>query len=141
MPNASIHRNLPARRSILSTGLFAFTLLGLIAIGSAWGAGWIDPHRVRLHFSEPYRLACALAQKDPEVSEAIGNVRQIGWLPQGRLQRNGDQGSCELQLPITGERAAGQLEARLEMREGRWFWVWVNLRMPNGDLLVVAPES
>ena len=87
---------------------------------------------------EADELASGLAVDDPLIRESIGTVQSVGWLPRGKLELDGSDGSCELSVPIEGERDRAQLEARLVRRGGVWFWEWANLRTTDGQLLTLS---
>ncbi|MDQ7088123.1 MAG: cytochrome c oxidase assembly factor Coa1 family protein [Acidobacteriota bacterium] len=93
-----------------------------------------SPGALRLRFSEPYRLATALAGRHPLVMQHLGVVEGYGP-PGGQL--DGAGGWCELRLWVQGSRADGRLEVRLDRRGGQWFWGWANLRLEDGQLITL----
>ncbi len=124
------------RLLLVLAGLFA--VVGGLAFGIGWALDLVHPTDIRLRFSEPYRLACALAEHDPQVQAHLGAIDGYGWLPRGDLQVAGREGWCELEMTVRGRDASARLESRLVRRGGTWFWEWANLRLDDGTLITLA---
>ena len=53
------------------------------------------------HHSDVYQQAMAMAEKNPQVRERIGEPIQSAWLISGNLNVNGSTGNANISIPIS----------------------------------------
>jgi hypothetical protein len=70
--------------------------------------------------SDVYKQAMAQAAASEPVRAQIGNPIKADWLIAGELKVNGDRGSANLSIPISGSRGRGTIRAVASKSGGVW---------------------
>ena len=72
--------------------------------------------------AEPYRVPLARALAHPEVTAALGQPIEEGWLPKGNISMDGRSGNADLGIPISGPRGEATISVLATRRAGVWHY-------------------
>jgi hypothetical protein len=93
--------------------------------------------------SDVYKQAMAQAAANEQVHTQIGDPIKADWLISGELKVNGDSGSANLSIPISGSRGRGTIRAVASKSGGVWRFSFLQVvvegRRASIDLLPAAP--
>src|SRR5882757_1484470 len=93
--------------------------------------------------SDVYKQAMAQAAANEQVHTQIGDPIKADWLIAGQLKVNGDSGSANLSIPISGSRGRGTIRAVASKSGGVWRFSCLRVVVEGHrsviDLLRVAP--
>lgn len=70
--------------------------------------------------SDVYKQAIAVAARNAQVRERIGETIQADWLISGQLNVSGSTGNANLSIPISGSRGQGKILAVAYKSGGVW---------------------
>ncbi|MGH8025835.1 MAG: cytochrome c oxidase assembly factor Coa1 family protein [Pseudoxanthomonas sp.] len=70
--------------------------------------------------SDAYSHSLQQAQRNPAVVAALGDPVKDGWLVMGNISVNGPTGEANLQIPISGPKAEGDLYVEATKSQGQW---------------------
>ncbi len=70
--------------------------------------------------SDVVQEALARAERDPQVTAALGTPLEVGWLPVGSINTSNGSGSADVTLPVSGPRGSGEMLVQAVRREGVW---------------------
>ena len=73
-----------------------------------------------LKSSEPYQHALEVARADAEVKQSLGEPIEPGWMIQGSINLNNDDGNCDFQFPVSGPDGSGTLFVEATKTDGVW---------------------
>ena len=90
--------------------------LGLIVIvgGTFWGIQSL------IKGAGGYQLTMETLRASPEVKEVFGEPLEEGFMPMGSVETSGGQGRSDLQISISGPKAAGWAYSRAIKEFGTW---------------------
>ncbi len=118
-------------------------VLVMVAAGAAliWLVG------AALGEADAYQEPLRRAQASSEVRALLGEPVEAGWLPQGQIRFNNQEGGeATLSIPLHGPRGEAVIEVRAEKRKGDEDWIYSRLEVvPAGggtpiDLRLPASE-
>ena len=93
--------------------------LGLAILGGFVFAVFMFVIRM-MHSSGSYREAMARATQDPTLIAAIGTPIEEGFMMTGKISENGETGSADLTIPLSGPNGAAKLHLRASKSAGVW---------------------
>src|SRR4051812_21569528 len=70
--------------------------------------------------TDAYKDAVATAQHDPRVIAALGTPIETGFIAGGNVNVNGDSGTAQLDIPISGPKGKGKIHAVADKSSGKW---------------------
>ncbi|MBV9128516.1 MAG: hypothetical protein JO117_10575 [Verrucomicrobia bacterium] len=86
--------------------------------------------------SDAYKTALARAQADPRVIEALGTPILAGWAVTGSVNVNPAGGNADLNIPISGPKGAGAIDAHATKDNGAWNYSKLTVQIKNtGDVI------
>jgi hypothetical protein len=93
--------------------------------------------------SDVYKQAMAVAAANEQVRAQIGDPIKADWLIAGELKVNGDRGSANLSIPVSGSRGRGTIRAVASKSNGVWHFICLQVvvqgHRPAIDLLPSVP--
>jgi len=94
--------------------------------------------------SDVYKEAMAKAAASEQVHAQIGDPIKADWLISGELRVNGDSGSANLSIPISGSQGRGTIRAVASKSGGVWQFSCLQVVVAGHrsaiDLLAVVPS-
>ena len=82
--------------------------------------------------SDAYQHSLQQAQRSPAAIAALGEPMKPGWLVMGNINVNGPSGDANLQIPLTGPKANGDLFVEAKKSTGEWNYQTLVLQLDNG---------
>ncbi len=99
-----------------------FSAIVLICIGSivifVFGA---------MRSSEPYKMAVAEVQTNPQAERALGVPVEVGWYVAGSINTSGSSGNASLEIPVSGSRDRGTLYVEAYKSSAGWHFTRLEL--------------
>lgn len=83
--------------------------------------------------SEPYKHGVAQAQSLPAVQQALGEPIEPGWLITGSINISGNDGECDIVVPLSGPEGSGQLYVKADKRAGKWSYDVLEVHLDSTD--------
>jgi len=75
--------------------------------------------------SQPYQDGIEAANRNVEVTRALGNPVEPGWPTSGSLSLNGLSGDADLRIPVHGPEGRGTLYVAGRRENGQWnYWTF-----------------
>src|SRR2546421_2394357 len=115
-------------------------VLGIIAVVGLAGigiAGYYGYHyaQERLKSSEPYKVALAALQANPEAAEKLGAIKETGF-PIGSFHEDANgTGAAAYKISVTGTKTTGDYVVVLARRQAKWSLVTGKLTLADGDVI------
>ncbi|MCH9649321.1 MAG: cytochrome c oxidase assembly factor 1 family protein [Deltaproteobacteria bacterium] len=91
--------------------------------------------------SDVYRDALALAETHPLVIESLGEPIATGWQFQGSVNLEGNRGTADFSVPISGPKGSGRLYVEAEKRVGEWSYHRLEIELEDGSRLQLLEDS
>lgn len=95
--------------------------------------------------SDVYKQAMAQAATNPQVREKIGEPIKPDWLISGELHVNGNSGSANMIIPISGPQGRARIHAVAQKIGGVWRFTCLRVDLANQaadiDLLTSQPPE
>ncbi|MCB1560130.1 MAG: hypothetical protein KDI75_03380 [Xanthomonadales bacterium] len=104
-------------RPMIKWGLLAAGLLLVLMLGMA-GAAWYGLKALADH--ETVDMALQHVRSDMPLREALGEPIEAGMLFSGSFRVNGNNGSADYSVDITGSRGTGRMYVDAVKRLGAW---------------------
>lgn len=82
--------------------------------------------------SDAYQHSLQQAQRNPAAIAALGEPMKPGWLVMGNINVNGPSGNANLQIPLAGPKASGDLFVEAKKSAGAWSYQSLVLQLDNG---------
>ncbi|MET1162961.1 MAG: cytochrome c oxidase assembly factor Coa1 family protein [Pseudoxanthomonas sp.] len=82
--------------------------------------------------SDAYQQPLQRAQRNPAVIAALGEPIEPGWLVMGNINVNGPSGDADLQIPLIGSRASGDLFVEAKKSAGAWRYQTLVVQVDDG---------
>ena len=70
--------------------------------------------------SDPYQIALGRAKASAEVMRALGTPVEEGFLTQGQIKLQNNDGNANFQIPISGPSGSGTIHVVAVKRGGTW---------------------
>lgn len=115
--------------------------LGLILIGVAVIGGIFLVAMSALKSSEVYKGALDRARSNPEAVAALGEPIKDGWLVQGNVNFSGQSGTANLQIPVSGPKNSGTIQARATYEGSAWMYERLDLVVKSGETISLLDRS
>jgi TonB family protein len=109
--------------------------LGLILVGVAVIGGIFLVAMSALKSSDVYKGALERARSNPEAVAALGEPIKDGWLVQGNVNFSGQSGAANLQIPVSGPKNSGTIQARAVYEGGAWMYERLDLVVGSGETI------
>lgn len=109
--------------------------LGLILVGVAVLGGLFFVGMSAMKSSEVYRGAMERVRSNPEARVALGEPIKDGWLVQGNVNFSGGSGTANLQIPVSGPKNSGTVQARAVYESGAWMYERLDLVVGGGETI------
>ena len=109
--------------------------LGLILVGVAALGGIFFIAMSALKSSDVYKGALERARSNPEAVAALGEPIKDGWLVQGNVDFSGQSGTANLQIPVSGPKNSGKIQARAIFESGAWMYERLDLVVESGETI------
>lgn len=94
-----------------------------------------------IHSSDPYRMTVAEVRDHPRLERRFGTpVEPSGWLTLGNVQIHGNTGWADLRFDVTGPLGTGEVYAELELADGVWRFIALNVTGENGHTVVLVGD-
>jgi hypothetical protein len=107
-----------------------------------FGVGVIALISTTFHHSDVYQQAMVRTGSNLQVREQIGEPIHAGWIIVGDLKLNGETGSANFSIPISGPRGKGRIHV-VAQKSGVWRFtclqVYVEGLPGTIDLLSIQP--
>lgn len=90
-----------------------------------------------------FKVSLHLIQKDQEITAAIGQPIQTGFVFSGDVHTKGSTGEAKISYPIKGPRGSGQAEVEASQSAGEWKFtrIRVHLKKSKQTIEVAPPRS
>jgi len=82
--------------------------------------------------SDAYQYPLQQARRSPAAIAALGEPMDPGWLVMGNINVNGPSGDANLQIPLTGPKASGDLFVEAKKSAGAWSYQTLVLQLDEG---------
>ena len=82
--------------------------------------------------SDAYQHPLQQAQRSPAAIAALGEPIRPGWLVTGNISVNGPSGEANLQIPLDGPKASGDLFVEAKKSAGAWSYQTLVLQLDGG---------
>lgn len=82
--------------------------------------------------SDAYQQPLQRAQRSPAVTAALGEPVTAGWLVMGNIEVNGPSGEANLQIPLSGPTAKGDLFVEAKKSAGAWTYHVLVVQVGDG---------
>ena len=82
--------------------------------------------------SDAYQHPLQQAQRSPAAIAALGEPIRPGWLVMGNISVNGPSGEANLQIPLDGPKASGDLFVEAKKSAGAWSYQNLVLQLDGG---------
>lgn len=105
-------------------------LVVLLMIAAAMALVWMIG--AAIGSAEAYQEPLRRAQVSTEVRALLGEPIEAGWLPQGQVSVNGNDGKAQLSIPISGPRGSAVIEVQADKQGGEWRYQRIEV-MPAED--------
>jgi TonB family protein len=115
--------------------------LGLILIAVAVGAGIFFFAMSALKSSDVYKGALDRARSNPEAVAALGEPIKDGWLVQGNVNFSGGSGTANLQIPVSGPKKSGTIQARAVYEGDAWMYERLDLVVEGGETISLLDRA
>lgn len=109
--------------------------LGLILAGVAVLGGLFFVGMSALKSSEVYKGALERTRSNPEARAALGEPIKDGWLVQGNVNFSGGSGTANLQIPVSGPKKSGTIQARAVYEGDAWMYERLDLVVDGGETI------
>lgn len=110
--------------------------LGVILVGVAIIGGIFLVAMSALKSSEVYKGALERARSNPEAAAALGGLPiNDGWLVQGNVNFSGGSGTANLQIPVSGPKKSGTIQARAVYEGDAWMYERLDLVVEGGETI------
>jgi len=109
--------------------------LGLILAGVAVIGGIFLVAMSAMKSSDVYKGALQRARSNPEALAALGEPIKDGWLVQGNVNFSGQGGTANLQIPVSGPKKSGTIQARAVYEGGAWMYERLDLVVEGGETI------
>lgn len=109
--------------------------LGLILAGVAVLGGIFLVAMSAMKSSDVYKGALERARSNPEARAALGEPIKDGWLVQGNVNFSGGSGTANLQIPVSGPKNSGTLQARAVYEGDAWMYERLDLVVDGGQTI------
>jgi TonB family protein len=109
--------------------------LGLILIAVAVIGGIFLVAMSAMKSSDVYKGALDRARSNPEAVAALGEPIKDGWLVQGNVNFSGQGGTANLQIPVSGPKNSGTIQARAIYEGGAWMYERLDLAVKSGETI------
>lgn len=109
--------------------------LSLILIAVAVGAGIFFFAMSALKSSDVYKGALERTRSNPEARAALGEPIKDGWLVQGNVNFSGGSGTANLQIPVSGPKKSGTIQARAVYEGDAWMYERLDLVVDGGETI------
>ena len=81
----------------------------------------------------PYQEGLALAERHPQVIEALGNPVEPGWLLSGNVNISGSSGEADFSVPLKGPEGKGTLYIKATKETDEWTVHLAEVKVDGGD--------
>src|SRR5215212_2773972 len=109
--------------------------LGLILAGVAVIGGIFLIAMSAMKSSDVYKGALERARSNPEAVAALGEPIKDGWFVQGNVSSSGQSGTANLQIPVSGPKNSGTIQARAVYEGGAWMYERLDLLVGSGETI------
>ena len=109
--------------------------LGLILVGVAVIGGIFLIAMSAMKSSDVYKGALERARSNPEAVAALGEPIKDGWLVQGNVNFAGHSGTANLQIPVSGPKKSGTIQARATYEGSAWMYERLDLVVESGETI------
>lgn len=82
--------------------------------------------------SDAYQQPLQRVQHSPAAIAALGEPMKPGWLVMGNINVNGPSGDANLQIPLIGPKASGDLFVEAKKSAGQWSYQTMALQLDEG---------
>lgn len=109
------------KRALGCKVLMALGAIALVGVGVGFGGFWLMILRPK--WSEPYRMAFQLVQKDPQVQQALGQpIQEAYWYlpPSGQMELQDGQGRAFYIFDVKGPNGIGHVRVEARCIDGIW---------------------
>lgn len=91
--------------------------------------------------SDAYKESLAMAQFNPEVTEALGNPVKAGMFVSGNVNVSGSTGRAAIHYSISGPKGKGVVDVEGDKHAGTWNWTLMQVKLQDGRTvnLIEAP--
>jgi hypothetical protein len=112
--------------ALLAAGLVAVVVLAVVIVLGVFGV---------MRSSDVYREALTRAQASDAVRRELGEPIEPGWYVMGNIDVNNDSGRADLQIPVSGPKGSGTVEATATKRNGVWIYSRLGVELESGKWL------
>lgn len=85
--------------------------------------------------SDVYKGALEKARSNPEAVAALGEPIKDGWLVQGNVNFSGQNGTANIQIPVSGPKSSGTIQARATYEGDAWVYERLDLFVKSGETI------
>jgi TonB family protein len=115
--------------------------LSLILVGVAVIGGIFLIAMSALKSSDVYKGALERARSNPEAVAALGEPIKDGWLVQGNVNFTGQSGTANLQIPVSGPKKSGTIQARATYEGSAWMYERLDLVVESGETISLLDRA
>ncbi|HEV7891324.1 MAG TPA: cytochrome c oxidase assembly factor Coa1 family protein [Pyrinomonadaceae bacterium] len=115
--------------------------LGLILAGVAVIGGIFLVAMSAMKSSDVYKGALDRARSNPEAVAALGEPIKDGWLVQGNVNFSGGSGTANLQIPVSGPKKSGTIQARAVYEGDAWMYERLDLIVEGGGTISLLDRA
>jgi len=80
------------------------------------------------------------ANRNPEVTAALGSPVTPGTMLSGSVENSGNSGSAEFTIPLKGPKGEGSLEVHATMKGGKWTFDWLVANVGGRSIDLLAGD-
>lgn len=89
--------------------------------------------------SDVFGAAMDHVREEPAAVQALGEPIERGWLIQGNLSFENDEGEVDMSFPLSGPNGSGRLHVDGTKTGGEWRFRQIVLEMDDGRSIPVEP--
>lgn len=115
---------------MLPVGCLGVILAGVALLGVLFFIGMSA-----MKSSEVYKGALERARSNPEAVAALGEPIKDGWLVQGNVKFSGGSGTANIQIPVSGPKNSGTIQASAVYEGVAWKYERLDLFVTNGETI------
>ena len=89
--------------------------------------------------SEPYELSKQFVRDNPQIQQLVGAEMEFDWFPKCEVEVDGQGGSGEFHLSVSGTSGSAVVQVRLDRRQEQWRIVEAGYADPTGAYKALLP--
>ena len=124
-----------SRAGCIALGVGGGCLVVILACGGIIGLGVIGAFAA-IKSSEPYSESLRRAQASAELIEELGEPIESGFLVQGNIHLNNNDGNADLNYTVSGPKGTATVNVVGSKKDGVWSYSEMNATPSDGSALI-----